>query len=77
MDVEIGLTSNTLTVAEWLRNSGVDPVYAYEYEDGSGGGIEALVPLSLLGVLAEMEEVVLEEVVLIEEVYRIWKVDKE
>ncbi len=72
VDVEIGLTSNTLTVAEWLRNSGVDPVYAYEYEDGSGGEIEALVPLSLLGVLAEMEEVVL-----IEEVYRIWKVDKE
>ena len=39
----------------------MDPVYARKYEDGSGGRIEALVPLSLLGALAEMEEVVLIE----------------
>ena len=64
VDVEIRLTSSTLTVAEWLRNSGVDPVYAREYEDGSGGRIEGLVPLSLLGVLADMQEVVLIEEVI-------------
>ena len=64
VDVEIRLTSSTLTVAEWLRNSGVDPVYAREYEDGSGGRIEGLVPLSLLGVLADMEEVALIEEVI-------------
>ena len=73
VDVRIRLTSNTLTVAEWLRNSGVDPVYAREYEDGSGGRIEALVPLSLLGALAEMEEVVLIRQVIIKP----WHVDKE
>ena len=73
VDVEISLTSNTLTLAEWLRNSGVDPVYARKYEDGSGGRVEALVPLSLLGVLAEMEEVVSIEQVIIKP----WHVDKE
>ena len=73
VDVEIRLTSNTLTVAEWLRTNGVDPVYARKYEDGSGGRIEALVPLSLLGALAEMEEVVLIEQVIIKP----WHVDKE
>ena len=57
VDVEIRVTSNTSEIAEWLRDNGVDPVYAREYEDGSGGWIEALVPLSLLGVLVETEEV--------------------
>ena len=73
VDVEIRLTSNTLAIAEWLRNNGVDSVYAHEYEDGSGGRIEALVPLSLLGVLVEMEEVRLIERVIRKPV----QVDKE
>jgi hypothetical protein len=56
IDVDVYLTANTLTVAEWLRSKGVNPVNVYEYEDGSGGGgFTALVPLSLLGELATQE----------------------
>ena len=56
IDVDVYLTANTLTVAEWLRSKGVTPVNVYEYDDGSGGGeFTALVPLSLLGGLATQE----------------------
>ena len=57
IDVTVYLTANTLTVAEWLRNNGVNHVLTYEYEDGTGGDISASVPLSLLGPLATHEGV--------------------
>ena len=56
VDVDVYLTANTLTVVQWLKSKGVNPVNVYEYEDGSGGGgFTALVPLSLLGELATQE----------------------
>ena len=51
------LTANTLTVAEWARNKGLNPVNVREYEDGSGGRFAASVPLSLLAELAAQEGV--------------------
>ena len=36
VDVDVYLTANTLTVVEWLKSKGVNPVNVYEYEDGSG-----------------------------------------
>ena len=53
--VDVYLTANTLAVVEWLKSKGVNPCKrTYEYEDGSGGGgFTALVPLSLLGELAD------------------------
>ena len=53
--VKVYLTANTLTVADWLRNNGVNPANVREFEDGSGGRFSASVPLSLLGELATQE----------------------
>ena len=55
--VKVYLTTNTLTVADWLRSNGVNPVNVREYDDGSGGRFSASLPLSLMGALATQEGV--------------------